>query len=88
EKCRKNTANRGKQQYTHVGGLKILARRDEEEEAIAEIESRDASTKELSQNDSLAQVLGKEHPGRVHGVGSGSSLRSYITVVKSWGADT
>ncbi|MED6181499.1 hypothetical protein PIB30_019753 [Stylosanthes scabra] len=35
-------------------------------ESIAEIESRDASTKELSQNDSLAQVLGKEHLGRIH----------------------
>ncbi|MED6198699.1 hypothetical protein PIB30_069043 [Stylosanthes scabra] len=32
-------------------------------EAIADIESRDESTKELSQNDSLAQVLGKEHSG-------------------------
>ncbi|MED6160618.1 hypothetical protein PIB30_053106 [Stylosanthes scabra] len=42
-------------------------------EAIAEIESRDASTKELSQNDSLAQVLGKEHPGRVRGLSSGPS---------------
>ncbi|MED6201455.1 hypothetical protein PIB30_095190 [Stylosanthes scabra] len=29
------------------------------------------STKELSQNDSLAQVLGKEHPGRVRGMGAG-----------------
>ncbi|MED6109292.1 hypothetical protein PIB30_032058 [Stylosanthes scabra] len=34
-------------------------------EAIKVIESCDESTKELSQNDSLAQVLGKEHPGRV-----------------------
>ncbi|MED6122224.1 hypothetical protein PIB30_037819 [Stylosanthes scabra] len=40
-------------------------------EAIAEIESRDESTKNLSQNDSLAQVLAKEHPGRVRGVGPG-----------------
>ncbi|MED6112463.1 hypothetical protein PIB30_061963 [Stylosanthes scabra] len=65
EKCRTNTANRAKQLYTHVGGSKTLARRTEEEEDIAEIESMDTSTKELSQNDSLAQVLGKEHPGRV-----------------------
>ncbi|MED6187342.1 hypothetical protein PIB30_075489 [Stylosanthes scabra] len=35
-------------------------------EAIVEIESRDPSTKELSQNDSLVQVLGKEHPGLIH----------------------
>ncbi|MED6157538.1 hypothetical protein PIB30_024087 [Stylosanthes scabra] len=34
-------------------------------EAIVEIESKDASTKELSQNDSLAQMLGKEHPHEV-----------------------
>ncbi|MED6207435.1 hypothetical protein PIB30_035825 [Stylosanthes scabra] len=40
-------------------------------EAIAEIESRDESTNKLSQNDSLAQVFGKEHPGRVRSVGSG-----------------
>ncbi|RYR28102.1 hypothetical protein Ahy_B01g052212 [Arachis hypogaea] len=34
-------------------------------EAIANIESQDEFSKHLSQNDSLAQVLGKEHPGRV-----------------------
>ncbi|MED6217834.1 hypothetical protein PIB30_021311 [Stylosanthes scabra] len=59
--------------YTYVGGLKTLARRTEEEEAIAEIESRDASTKELSQNDSFAQVLGNEHSGQVCGLGFGLS---------------
>ncbi|MED6179426.1 hypothetical protein PIB30_000538 [Stylosanthes scabra] len=42
-------------------------------EAIAEIESSGASTKELSQNDSLEQVLGKEHSGRVRGLCSGPS---------------
>ncbi|MED6155918.1 hypothetical protein PIB30_009981 [Stylosanthes scabra] len=73
KKCRTNTANRAKQLYIHVGGSKTLARRTEEEEALAEIESRDASTKELSQNDSLTQVLGKEHSGRVRGLGSGPS---------------
>ncbi|MED6108988.1 hypothetical protein PIB30_029329 [Stylosanthes scabra] len=40
-------------------------------ESIAGIESRDESAKELSQNDSLAQVLGKEHLGQVCGVGLG-----------------
>ncbi|RYR39711.1 hypothetical protein Ahy_A09g045296 [Arachis hypogaea] len=40
-------------------------------EAIANIESQDESFKELSQNDSIAQVLGKEHPERVHGLGFG-----------------
>ncbi|MED6136958.1 hypothetical protein PIB30_060604, partial [Stylosanthes scabra] len=32
-------------------------------EAIKVIKTCDPSTKELSQNDSLAQVLGKERPG-------------------------
>ncbi|RYQ87495.1 hypothetical protein Ahy_B09g095013 [Arachis hypogaea] len=40
-------------------------------EAIEHIEGQDASHKGLSQNDSLAQVLGKEHPGRVRGMGFG-----------------
>ncbi|RYR19299.1 hypothetical protein Ahy_B03g064053 [Arachis hypogaea] len=41
-------------------------------EAIANIESQDEFSKNLSQNDSLAQVLGKEHPGRrVHALGAG-----------------
>ncbi|MED6161934.1 hypothetical protein PIB30_065544 [Stylosanthes scabra] len=40
-------------------------------EAINDIENRDESTKELSQNDSLAQVFDMEHPRRVHGIGHG-----------------
>ncbi|RYR72577.1 hypothetical protein Ahy_A02g006794 [Arachis hypogaea] len=40
-------------------------------EAIEQIETQDASSKELSQNDSLAQVFSKEHPGRVHGMDFG-----------------
>ncbi|MED6111740.1 hypothetical protein PIB30_055077 [Stylosanthes scabra] len=71
EKCKKNAENRAKQAYTHTGGSKTLARRREEEEAIKVIETCDPSTKELSQNDSLAQVLGKEHPGRLRGMGAG-----------------
>ncbi|XP_016199229.1 uncharacterized protein LOC107640195 [Arachis ipaensis] len=43
-------------------------------EAIELIESQDPSSKEFSQNDSLAQVLGKEYPGRVHGLGIGTCL--------------
>ena len=35
------------------------------------IEREDGSSKEFSQNDSLAQAIGKEHPGRVRGVGFG-----------------
>ncbi|XP_057746408.1 uncharacterized protein LOC130965664 [Arachis stenosperma] len=40
-------------------------------EAIEHIESQDPSSKEFSQNDFLAQVLGKEHPRRVRGLGLG-----------------
>ncbi|RYR75651.1 hypothetical protein Ahy_A01g000226 isoform A [Arachis hypogaea] len=40
-------------------------------EKISEIEQLDESTRILSENDSLAQTLGKEHPGRVRGMGHG-----------------
>ncbi|XP_016182412.1 uncharacterized protein LOC107624435 [Arachis ipaensis] len=40
-------------------------------EKIIEIEQLDESTRILSENDSLAQALGKEHPGRVRGIGHG-----------------
>ncbi|RYQ83353.1 hypothetical protein Ahy_B10g101993 [Arachis hypogaea] len=40
-------------------------------EAIANVERQDGSSKHLSQNDSLAQVLGKEHPRRVRALGAG-----------------
>ncbi|RYR20101.1 hypothetical protein Ahy_B03g065192 [Arachis hypogaea] len=40
-------------------------------EAIANVERQDGSSKHLSQNDSLAQVLGKEHPGRVRALDAG-----------------
>ncbi|RYR24488.1 hypothetical protein Ahy_B02g057991 [Arachis hypogaea] len=35
------------------------------------VERQDGSSKHLSQNDLLAQVLGKEHPGRVRALGAG-----------------
>ncbi|RYQ83668.1 hypothetical protein Ahy_B10g102434 [Arachis hypogaea] len=71
KKCRKNVEYRSKQLYTHTGGSKSLARLSEEEERIAKIEQHDESSRLLSQNDSLAQALGKEHPGRVRGIGIG-----------------
>ncbi|KAK7301317.1 hypothetical protein RJT34_12178 [Clitoria ternatea] len=40
-------------------------------EKIIEIESQGTITKEVSPNDSLGQVLGKERPGRVRGLGLG-----------------
>ncbi|XP_072054824.1 uncharacterized protein [Arachis hypogaea] len=47
---------------------------DDTKEAIELIESQDPSSKKFSQNDSLAQVLGKKHPGRVHGLDIGTCL--------------
>ncbi|RYR35286.1 hypothetical protein Ahy_A10g050440 [Arachis hypogaea] len=44
--------------------------KEETKEAIANVERQDESSKHLSQNDSLAQVLGKEHPGRVRALGA------------------
>ena len=38
---------------------------------ITEIEARDPTSIHVSSNDSLAQVLGKEHAGRVRSLGSG-----------------
>ncbi|XP_052107349.1 uncharacterized protein LOC127739783 isoform X1 [Arachis duranensis] len=43
-------------------------------EKIIEIEQLDESIRILSENDSLAQALGKEHPGRVRGIGHGPTL--------------
>ncbi|XP_015961673.1 uncharacterized protein LOC107485653 [Arachis duranensis] len=40
-------------------------------EKLLEIEQLDESSRVLSQNDSLAQVFGREKPGRVRGVGFG-----------------
>ncbi|RYR77444.1 hypothetical protein Ahy_A01g001903 [Arachis hypogaea] len=45
--------------------------KEETQEAIANVERQDGSSKHLSQNDSLSQVLGKEHPGRVRALGAG-----------------
>ncbi|RYR65755.1 hypothetical protein Ahy_A03g011680 [Arachis hypogaea] len=71
KKCEQNTLNRSKQVYTHTGGSKTLARKKDEVEAISNVERQDGSSKQLSQNDSLAQVLEKEHPGRVRALGAG-----------------
>ncbi|RYR17403.1 hypothetical protein Ahy_B03g062160 isoform A [Arachis hypogaea] len=40
-------------------------------ERIEEIEQQDESARMLSQNDSIAQIFGKENPGRVRGMGFG-----------------
>ncbi|XP_057720004.1 uncharacterized protein LOC130934454 [Arachis stenosperma] len=71
EKCRKNAINRSKQLYTHTGGSKSFARKMEKEEKIEEIEQHDESSRVLSQNDSIAQVFGKEKLGGVRGVSFG-----------------
>lgn len=41
------------------------------QEKICELESQGNCSTKLSTNDSLGQVLGKEHSGRVRGVGGG-----------------
>nr|XP_025678862.1 uncharacterized protein LOC112778792 [Arachis hypogaea] len=71
KKCKQNDLNRSKQLYTHTGSSKTLARKKDEVEAIANVERQDESSKHLSQNDSLAQVLGKEHLRRVRVLGAG-----------------
>ncbi|XP_020960739.1 uncharacterized protein LOC107605205 isoform X1 [Arachis ipaensis] len=59
---------------------------DLSKERIEEIGQQDESSKVLSPNDSIAQVFGKERPGRVRGVGSGPTpsqlfgLNSHVTV--------
>ncbi|RYR03132.1 hypothetical protein Ahy_B06g081969 isoform A [Arachis hypogaea] len=63
--------------YTYWGS-KTTARLRDEEEAIANIESQDGSSKEISLTDSLAQVLGKEHLGRVRGLGFGPCATEII----------
>ncbi|XP_052111477.1 uncharacterized protein LOC110276740 [Arachis duranensis] len=45
--------------------------KEETKEAIANVERQDESFKHLLQNDSLAQVLRKEHPGRVCALSAG-----------------
>nr|XP_025616701.1 uncharacterized protein LOC112709005 [Arachis hypogaea] len=69
--CKQNSQNRSKQLYTHTGGSKTTARLRDEEEAVESIESQGGTSKEISVTDSLAQVLGKEHSGRVRGLGFG-----------------
>ncbi|RYQ92797.1 hypothetical protein Ahy_B09g099038 [Arachis hypogaea] len=61
----------------HLHSWKLVSKAKREhvydilKEAIANVERQDGSSKHLSQNDSLAQVLGKEHPGRVRALGAG-----------------
>ncbi|XP_015959964.1 uncharacterized protein LOC107483870 [Arachis duranensis] len=45
--------------------------KEETKDAIVNVERQDESSKHLSQNDSLAQVLRKEHLGRVRALGAG-----------------
>ncbi|RYR66773.1 hypothetical protein Ahy_A03g012831 [Arachis hypogaea] len=47
-------------------------------EKIETIEQCDESSKLLSQNDSLAQTLEKEHPGRVRGMGLGPTSSQFF----------
>ncbi|RYR26546.1 hypothetical protein Ahy_B02g060794 [Arachis hypogaea] len=94
EKCKKNAINRLKQLYTHTGGSKTMARKRHEEELrqgrpIGRGEGWTMSHKKkngsymnedarLVGNGSLAQVLRKEHPGRVRGFGFGRCPSQYF----------
>ncbi|XLS60720.1 hypothetical protein HN51_014948 [Arachis hypogaea] len=51
---------------------------EDTKEAIENIESQDPSSKEFSHNDSLAQVLGNEHPRRVRGLDFGPCPSQYF----------
>ncbi|XP_020978003.1 uncharacterized protein LOC107636086 [Arachis ipaensis] len=59
-------------------GWTMSHKKKEWKEAIELIESQDPSSKEFSQNDFLAQVLGKEHLGRVRGLGIGTCPSRYF----------
>ncbi|RYR66467.1 hypothetical protein Ahy_A03g012454 [Arachis hypogaea] len=52
--------------YIHQEARKIGVKKK-----ISEIEQLDESTRILSENDSFAQALGKDHPGRMCGMGHG-----------------
>ncbi|RYQ87547.1 hypothetical protein Ahy_B09g095060 [Arachis hypogaea] len=87
EKCKKNAKNRSKQLYTHTSGSKSLARLGEEESErqgrrvsrgelylLTHKRANSSYVHDAARaigNDSLAQALGKEHSGRVRGMGLG-----------------
>ncbi|RYR62682.1 hypothetical protein Ahy_A04g020402 [Arachis hypogaea] len=57
--------------WKHVNKAKKKHAYDMIKDAIVNVERQDESSKHLSQNDSLAQVLRKEHLGRLRALGAG-----------------
>ncbi|CAI0445040.1 unnamed protein product, partial [Linum tenue] len=62
---KRNTRNRGEYQLNHTGGSKSIARKTVEMEKIAALEATGVMPKKPAPSDSLGQVLGKEHSGRI-----------------------
>ncbi|RYR57195.1 hypothetical protein Ahy_A05g022932 [Arachis hypogaea] len=60
------------------GEIWAMSHKKKRMEVIEHIESQDPSSKKFSQNDSLAQVLGKEHLERVRGLGFGPCPSQYF----------
>ncbi|KAF7824032.1 hypothetical protein G2W53_022176 [Senna tora] len=73
ELSHKNSENRKKLKMPHTCGSKSIARKKHEMEKNLEIENEGNVSAQISEKDSLGQVLGKEKPGRVRGLGFGPS---------------
>ncbi|XP_020999529.1 uncharacterized protein LOC107489542 [Arachis duranensis] len=73
--CKRNKEIRQKQIISHTSGAKSIARRRAELEKIEAYSSQQAVESTVnSPLDALGVVLGKEHPGGVHGLGMGVVL--------------
>nr|XP_029146564.1 uncharacterized protein LOC112727454 isoform X2 [Arachis hypogaea] len=71
--CKRNQEIRQKQIIPHTSGAKSIARRRAELEKIEAYSSQQAVESTVnSPLDALGVVLGKEHPGRVRGLGMGA----------------
>ncbi|XP_072071872.1 uncharacterized protein [Arachis hypogaea] len=71
--CKRNQEIRQKQIIPHTSGVKSIARRRAELEKIEAYSSQQAVESTVnSPLDALGVVLGKEHPGRVRGLGMGA----------------
>ncbi|MED6136249.1 hypothetical protein PIB30_054317 [Stylosanthes scabra] len=65
--CEKNASNREKQTIPHTLGSKTIARKKHELEQLSLLQAEEDSPNE----DAFVKLFGKEHPGRVRGMGFG-----------------
>ncbi|KAL2337251.1 hypothetical protein Fmac_011697 [Flemingia macrophylla] len=73
ELCNRNREIRKRQTIPHTGGAMALSRRRDNLEKIDEILSQNPENiSEISPNDAIGVIFGKEHPGRVRGLGLGA----------------